>query len=512
MANENSTFEISITETLLPNDGVCEEDQYTCLENSQKGSSNVCLQSESSVFGPIANLCSATLGAGVLALPFAMSSAGICFGILLLILAAASTILSIDMLVQSCAKLNLNSYEKLTVALFGNYMGWIVEGCILTFCFGVCVAYIVAVGDILEQGVLGNLQNYQLPAFVTREFVMILFWAFVMFPLSLFEKINALRFASLFGVSSIFFLVFAVSYHSISSLSDHKHSALETYASDTPEGSAIKYWPDSFVDVLRACPIILFAFNCQINVPAILDELVHPSPPAQMKGITRGSIRICFFLYVVMGTLAYIEFRGKTQDNILKNYCVQVTHDPLMIMAFCSITLSVVLAFPLNIFPSRITLDIMITRSFEQIFSQKNTLSPHDLLEDPLISAHEEDSNSQSITNAPQQQQSIQRKVKHFVLTLVISGLALIVAIIVPDISVVFGLLGGFASSLTGLIMPAAFFLKLGLAEGNTRKKLKAWTLVVGGAIIGLLSTGVTIESMFHVQDKQDVCTNMSVY
>jgi len=485
---------------------------------------STCLPGEDSIIGPIANLCSATLGAGVLALPFAISSAGIIFGIFLLIIAAASTILSIDMLVESCAKSKQKSYETLTVALFGNAMGWIVEGCILVFCFGVCVAYIVAVGDILEQGVLGSFQNNQLPSFITREFVMVLFWLFIMFPLSLFQKINALRFASLFGVSSICFLVFAVSFHSIRTLSKLPYDPdlyLPSTNSEHSTSTHIKLWPDNFVDAIRACPIILFAFNCQINVPAIFDELKpvsnsHHSSLAMMNKITRGSIRTCFSLYIVMGVLAYLEFGKNTQDNVLKNYCVQLTHDPLMIIAFCGITISVVLAFPLNVFPSRITLDIIVTRFYDRFFeSNADVLTDFDdnsiealLLEDSYLTPCYEENDVLEPSSSPPESLSRRSQIKHFFLTLIISGCALLVAIVVPDISLVFGLLGGFASSLTGLIMPAAFHLKLRLSESRKWKKLGAWALILGGALIGTLSTIVTIESIFQTPDKVDVCSS----
>ena len=554
------------------------EQEENCFSSWYESCKESCMRTivfrDGSTAGSIANLCSATLGAGVLALPFAIANAGIGFGILLLLLAAVSTVLSIDMLVLSCAKAKRNSYEELTVLLFGSLMGNVVEGCILFFCFGCCVAYIVAVGDILEQGVLGPLQYYNIPSFVNRESLMILFWTLVMFPLSLYERINELRFASLFGVSSIGVLVFAVSFHSLRTLAyddygehtipNNSTSPLEFQDQDEQHHETIHLWPASIVDAIRACPIILFAFNCQVNVPAIFDELspslqspfptlyrsTHFMTPEvlKMKPITRGAVKNCFILYTVIGCLAYLEFGSLTQDNILKNYCVQITHDPLMIVAFCCITISVVLAFPLNVFPSRITLDIVAKRCVDQLLSsrlfsssknsnrdQETPIPNSDVIEarmmeeQPLLFTHnypEEfqqfDSNTkpQIATSmptpnpnpSPESSQSkfaiIKHQIKHVCLTLLISGSALLVAIMIPDISIVFGLMGGFASSLIGLIMPAAFYLKLKLAT-NRKKKFYAWLLIVLGTIIGVLSTVVTIYSMFEVEDKVDVCADV---
>jgi len=109
---------------------------------------------------------------------------------------------------QASEKTKFNSYEMLTVQLYGSNMGIAVEVSIIIFCFGTCIAYIIAVGDILEQAILDVFRS-SLPSYITRESLMVLFWVAVMFPLSLFEKINSLRFASMFGVASIFFLSFA---------------------------------------------------------------------------------------------------------------------------------------------------------------------------------------------------------------------------------------------------------------------------------------------------------------
>jgi len=55
-----------------------------------------------SFFGSVANLCSATLGAGVLSLPFAFYQAGIIVGVILLLLSALATALSVQLLVKAC--------------------------------------------------------------------------------------------------------------------------------------------------------------------------------------------------------------------------------------------------------------------------------------------------------------------------------------------------------------------------------------------------------------------------
>ena len=146
--------------------------------------------------GSISNLCSATLGAGALSLPFAIKLTGILPGVLLLIFSAYLTIISIDVIIEACARTHLFKYEDVSVRLVGPRAGRVLEASLLIFCFGTAVAYIVAIGDILDQGI--RAAGWGLSSLYSRERVMIIFWTLVMFPLSLQRHVVALeRFSSL---------------------------------------------------------------------------------------------------------------------------------------------------------------------------------------------------------------------------------------------------------------------------------------------------------------------------
>jgi amino acid permease len=79
---------------------------------------------------------------------------------------------------------------------------------------------------------------------------------------------------------------------------------------------------------------------------------------------------------------------------------------------------------------------------------------------------------------------------QHQFVTLLVAGSALGLALVVPNISVVFGLLGGTTSSILGFVVPGM----LGLAMDGPNKT-SAWILVVAGTLIGVLTTGVTVYS-----------------
>mmetsp|Transcript_24886 Transcript_24886/g.39213 ORF Transcript_24886/g.39213 Transcript_24886/m.39213 type:complete len:115 (-) Transcript_24886:374-718(-) len=104
---------------------------------------------------------------------------------------------------------------------------------------------------------------------------------------------------------------------------------------------------------------------------------------------------------------------------------------------------------------------------------------------------------------------------EHFLLTLLLSGLALVVALLIPGISVVFGLMGGTAASIISFILPGMFLMEAyaGVTgEENVRsskqKKLLGQFLVIGGSLIGVLSTGVTVYGLFSPSDGAAVDTS----
>lgn len=309
---------------------------------------------EGSVRGSVFNLCSATLGAGALSLPYAFSKAGWVLGLIMLTLGGAATIFSIHLLFRARKATNCVSYEDLTVNIFGKCMGFIVELNILIFCFGTAVAYIIAVGDILEPvlimtgvdrwilGLNATSNNHNNSSFflttatattpssalspsssssfgdlteaqehTLRVVSMVTFFICIMFPLSLLEKINSLRFTSFFGVAAIFYLVFTTVYQSIETMVQQGGWFLEwgsfmgrcnvtdftmcglfrCFASfcklvfvlfvDCSKGWSFNTWAGTefntdLFSIVQAAPIIMFAFTCQVNVFSIYDELEKP--------------------------------------------------------------------------------------------------------------------------------------------------------------------------------------------------------------------------------------------
>jgi amino acid permease len=593
------------------------------------------------ISGAVANLCSATLGAGVLSLPYALSQAGIVIGSILLVASACATVCSIDLIVAACHIYDIYTYEALTEAALGAKMKFWLELSILLFSGGVAVAYIIAVGDILEKSHL-LIQD-------SRPLTITLVWCIAMVPLSMLRKMQSLQFASAFGIASIGTLIFAAAVHLFQ---DQKGVASRDIASlensnNMPAVFLSCLWPsDGVLSVLTACPIILFAFSCQCNVAAIFEELPEKitkanDPDAPMSGnnrevaskrtmdsrinrdqgrlsptstisdrtietsnahpmlngvtdsnnsrinidsaersgtiitkdeimhrVTVCSVTICAMLYGLVSLIALSDFGKNMTPNMLSSY------RPVGVMqvAMSAMAAAVVMAFPLNIFPARVTITgwmlgttfdndyFVVTRDDDDNANLKKSQTNHSLLDEPLAllgNRDVEDGVGESIDIAehslstallgshremlpPTTTITDSSKLatdedeitfswkRHLFLTSLLTIMSLAFALVLPNISTVFGLLGGTAASFLGFVVPGFIGLRLSEdlfgstnsnGDGSSRRllhranscvnsttidicssKLKlqfiSWALLIGGICVGLLTTTVTLYSI----------------
>jgi len=505
--------------------------------------------------GSISNLCSATLGAGALSLPFAMRLTGTVVGVILLLFSAYLTVVSINIIIEACRRTKLFKYEDVSVTLAGKPAARVLELSLLLFCFGTAVAYISAIGDILDKGVRSTSLLETNTAFLqvySRRRVMVFFWTVVMFPLSLQRRVESLERFSSIGVLSIVFLVLSVAVHSIS---NRDAWARNVVTQELDYASMV--WPNSLGDVLKAFPMIIFAFSCQVNVCAIYEELSSPDiervaaaptsdrvlrlKETMMSEITKAGVLLCMVLYICIGMFGYLEFSFDVDDNILNNYGVDSGN--LMILASAFVCVAIVVAFPFNILPARVTLKLMYdrarrggrcrvwstcagclypnprTHSQDEINDGANTSyqshenpeeTPVDRANMPLLEDGDGERSARQFKPLTVPHMSMMGEeiefsshvaegestpVEHFVLTLLLSGSALIAALLVPGISVVFGLMGGTASSVISFILPGQFMLSSD--DLTPKQRFLAQLLLYGGIVVGLLTTGVTVQGMF---------------
>ncbi|KUF86404.1 Gamma-tubulin complex component 6 [Phytophthora nicotianae] len=200
--------------------------------------------------------------------------------------------------------------------------------------------------------------------------------------------------------------------------------------------------------------LAMYCFGTKVNVFSIYTELQRPCIRRMNKVVDRATL-ISFLIYLSIGVVAYLAFgpqlaEPKYKGNILLSFPL---NDTLIAISRAAITFTVAVAFPLNIFPCRFTIDMMF-------FSNSEDSWP-----------------------------------RHVAVTSGLVLLALLLAIFCPSINVVFGIIGGTCSTVVCFCFPAAFILKLEDGPLLGPKKIGPLLLFIGAIVIGFLGTGVTVWS-----------------
>ena len=456
----------------------------------------------------------------------------------------------------------------------------------------------MAIIDILEQFHLLFVYN-------SRHYTIIVVWLVAMVPLSLLQNVQSLQYASAVGIMAIATLIVAAFVHCL----QHQHQPQGLQSSSSSESSNVSVllkllshwrnllnatpnsidsenkvvslmdflWPvNGLVSILTSGPVVLFAFSCQPNVCSIYDELVvvndddshrpsdngeavgmnHPTSTKKLRlmhRVTIVAVCICAVLYCSISVIALADFGNNVRPNMLSCYSNDDTgtnggnSSTLMQIATAAMALAIVMAFPLNIFPARVTViglwysyckhrqlsaalsnsnldrslslhgivphegltaalldgEYVEERLLPTTTNIENTSSSDRSLVSPLTNGNyheiENSANGQAATiNFSDNNPPFNRTV-HIVSTLLLTTSTLMLALILPNISVVFGLLGGTASSWLGFCVPGLLGIQLSknerLSGQPTRFSLllTSWALLFGGVIIGVLTTGVTI-------------------
>lgn len=397
--------------------------------------------SQGSIRGSVFNLCSATLGAGALSLPFAVKGMGVALGLLLTVLCGFTTVFSIHLLILARTATGLSSYEEISAHLFGSTAAGFVEFGIVSFCFGTGVAYCKTLMDFLEP----LLEQMEITEWMDEKKALAVVWVCMLLPLSMLKSMNALRFSSLFGVMTIAYLVITIAVHAT-------RSVLNGEDAGKPSPRELEFWVQTDVaGIIQAFPIIMFAYTCQVNVFSIFDELERASRQRMVK-VTNRSVALCFLLYSLVGVFGFLEFRLHTCGNVLQNFIADFKAGAVgVVLMYVAIALTIVMSFPLIVYPCRCTLEAVALRYFP----------PSDF--------------------------------RHAMWTVLISGGSMGIAMLVPNISVVFQLVGGTSSALVCFVLPALFAIRLHIYSDAPFFRAAVYALAVGGVVSGALSTVLTL-------------------
>ncbi|XP_008282175.1 putative sodium-coupled neutral amino acid transporter 6 [Stegastes partitus] len=406
----------------------------------------------SSVF----NLMNAIMGSGILGLAYAMASTGIVGFCILLLLVSSLAAYSIHLLLKLCDQTGINSYEDLGGKALQKPGKVLVGIAILIQNIGAMSSYLfilkselpAAISSLLSPGSAGNAW------YEDGRLLLVLVTLCVVLPLAMLPRIGFLGYTS--SLAFFFMLYFAVVIvvkkwsvpcplpHNVTTFS----SAFQVSNSSDSECS-----PKLFIISSKsayAIPTMAFSFLCHTAVLPIYCELDRPTK-ARMQKVSNISISLSFLVYLVSALFGYLTFYAHVDSELLLGYDQYLPRDIMVMTVRLAILLSVLLTVPLIHFPARKAAMLLLFggRPFSWIV--------------------------------------------HIATTLTILGVVLILAIFVPDIRQVFGVVGSTTSSCLLFVFPGIFYLKISSQPLRSFDSIGAILLVVFGLIMGVTSLSLIV-------------------
>jgi len=295
-----------------------------------------------SMKGSIFNLVMVTVGSGIITLPYAIKKTGLIPGLIGLILAAFGSYFTVDILIDSASisesrllVLSVDMQEKLTLSYsqlaeltLGTKGKHIVFASLVFTLWSVPISFFIMIGSITNK----VFEVWDIDFSYRHS---ILAGACLEIPLVLMRDMSSLRFSSMFGLFCSFFLCLALAIEYFQQCTIclwHSELWTSTYL-----------LPESYTDVLKAIPILMFSYCCHMAVLTVYRELSKHNKHHMMK-VTRRSLFVITCIYSFVALFGYLHFLKDTEDNILLN---DFHHPPIILASAFCLVFSLVISGPL---------------------------------------------------------------------------------------------------------------------------------------------------------------------
>lgn len=296
---------------------------------------------KSSIFGAAMNTMNAIVGAGIIAIPYALKECGFAFGIMSLFFIGALSGYTLILLYKSTEWTKKYNYQQVVEATFGQPFVGILTLMQFSFPFFAMVSYQVIISDNMSSIV----QAISITSPMTdRRILLVIMTLLIALPLSYFKMIESLSKVSFVSVISVIFLVFTVVYKA---------------ATQTHQVTPTSYGIGEYV--IQSWGIILFAFVCHHNSFLIMNSLEERNE-RNYHMVVWSSIISSTFLMCIFGVAGYVIFTDNVVGNLLQNFC---PCDALVNVARVAFIVGVITTFPLECFVCRDIIQTTFFKSYE---------------------------------------------------------------------------------------------------------------------------------------------------
>ncbi|KAH7112832.1 transmembrane amino acid transporter protein-domain-containing protein [Dendryphion nanum] len=388
----------------------------------------------------VINLMNTILGAGLLAMPSALSKMGIFLGIF--VVAWAGLTAGFGLYLQTrCARYidrGSVSFAALSQLTYPN-LSIIFDAAIAIKCFGVAVSYLIIIGDLMPGVVKGFAPHAEDIAFLVDRQFWITAFMLIVIPLSFLRRLDSLKYTSVIALCSIAYLVVLVLAHFI------KGDTLE-YKGEV----RVFRWAGP-VPALAAFPVIVFAYTCHQNMFSILNEISDNSH-FRTTSVIFASIGTACGLYILTGITGYLSYGDNITGNIVSMYPTAAAST----IGRLAIVILVMFSYPLQIHPCRASIDAcMKWRPRSRATSNESSPTRNTLL-----------------ANAKPQTKIEMGDVRFAIITTVLIVTSFVTAMTVSSLEKVLAYVGSTGSTTISFILPGLFYYKISDPDSAAHQRL----------------------------------------
>nr|XP_013796641.1 PREDICTED: putative sodium-coupled neutral amino acid transporter 8 [Apteryx mantelli mantelli] len=395
--------------------------------------------------GAVFIMLKSALGAGLLNFPWAFNKAGgIAPAVLVELGSLVFLVSGLAVLGYASSLSTQSTYQGVVREVCGTAVGKLCEVCFILNLFMISVAFLRVVGDQLEKlcdsiypnGTLSgegpSLQHW----YADQRFTLSALCVLVIFPLSVPKEIGFQKYSSILGTLAACYLtlVIVIKYH------------LQAESLGLREPPHPSRSPSSWASMFSVIPTICFGFQCHEACVAIYSSMRNQNF-SHWVAVSVLSMLICLLIYSLTGLYGYLTFGEDVAADILMSY---PGNDAVVIVARLLFGISIVTIYPIVVLLGRsVVRDMWVNPKRGAV---------------PVAEAHEQRT--------------------RVVLTISWIAATLAIALFVPDIGKVIGLIGGIS----------AFFIFI--FPGKCKWVGHAWqgpaqqTVPKGGGLYGYLTFG----------------------
>ncbi|XP_029781156.1 putative sodium-coupled neutral amino acid transporter 8 isoform X2 [Suricata suricatta] len=305
-----------------------------------------------SSLGAVFILLKSALGAGLLNFPWAFHKAGgVTPAFLVELVSLVFLISGLVILGYAAAVSGQTTYQGVVGGLCGPALGRLCEACFIINLLMISVAFLRVIGDQLEKlcdFLLPGTPLAPQPWYVDQRLTLPLLSALVILPLSVPREIGFQKYTSILGTLAACYLalVIVVQYYVGSQgLVREPHPAQS---------------PSSWTSVFSVFPTICFGFQCHEAAVSIYCSMSNQSLP-HWALVSVLSLLACCLIYSLTGVYGFLTFGIEVSADILMSY---PGDDVVIIVARALFGVSIMTVYPIVLFLGRSVLQDFWRRSW----------------------------------------------------------------------------------------------------------------------------------------------------